>query len=610
MTYQNPQSKGLSSLYSALLIRCSGRHGKGNATAPRQTTGGVLALVVLFAAVLAGCDLYYDVDSVELVNDDNAGELDVDVGDPEDAAGDTEDVPDTGPDEDPDVCVETDDDVLCDAANFECGEHALSDDCGTRSVDCGDCSANQECSENYLCVCEPESEEELCDAHSPDACGQLTIEDRCGNDQPVDCGGCEEDFGCNTEVGVCQACEVDCDGKCGMVPDGCGEFVDCDADPDGAPCTGGESCVEFECEEGTCPDLKEECDAEECGDHSDGCGGIISCGDDCPDGWDCEIDACICQPETEEELCDIAESEEDVQCGTTTVEDHCGNERVIDCGGCAEDEGCDANQCVPESCVGADLDTDVEHCGECENQCTTAEICDQGSCEPFECVEDQGTNEGCDPFDEESCEGDDYCNTLRLIRSGGVPSHFQPACTDELGEPGRDESCEPQEDCQEGLFCVGWDPPDPRSRICSQICDRETQHGCDDDEFCVDPFFDAGEGEANIRGVGFCTPRCSPTDPGACPSGQRCTADPAFPESACTPNFRCLFNGGSGGKSEGDFCTRAELDSDGCPSGLSCAPVNGDDVCVERCDDDADCSDGDCVNADSPWQQLRYCSLD
>lgn len=580
---------------------------------------GVLFLASFVWLSATGCDLHFDLDSVPEPGQSDVGDMDIgnDVA-PDTDDGETSDVAepeDVEQEEDTDGCEAESDQELCDEAGLECGTAMLEDRCGVEQIrDCGGCDDGEECQDNS-CSCQAQSNDEFCDDHHDDACGTLTGEDNCGAERTVVCGSCDEGS-CNAD-NFCEECGVDCDGLCGLVPDGCGGFVDCSAEADGVICDDGtEACIDFECQEDSC-DARTECESDECGEQPDGCGDTFTCSSDCDEGYDCEQNMCVCQPETDQELCDIAASSDDVECGSVTSDDRCGNQRSLNCGECSDGLACEENQCVFDSgiCDGLDFDTNFEHCGECTQSCTTAQVCQAGSCETFECLEDQGENQGsCDPVNETGCDFDSEHCTMTLVFSGGTPSHFETTCDDkdDAGSLSEGESCSSGSDCAEGLFCIGWDSPDPRGQLCSRMCDRNTQEGCADDEFCAHPFIDDDSGGPGIEGIGFCSERCSPADPSACDSGQRCTAHPGFPEGMCTPNFQCLNNGGSGGKSEGSECDRAELTQDGCPSGLTCAPVGeeGQDLCVEPCQSDSDCADAACINAPDPWSPIRYCELE
>lgn len=553
---------------------------------------GAVAALMMFA----GCNIHYDVDA---------------VGSPDDLDAGTEDVDD---DTDDDVCQPESDDELCDEAGYDCGSAELTDRCEEqRTVDCGDCATDETCESNS-CVCEPEPEQQLCDQIGDELddtpCGTHDIEDRCGEQQTVDCGGCDDDFICHPHDNVCQECGVDCDGLCGMVPDGCGNLVDCSEHEDGVDCDPSESCTDFECSGADCSP-ETECADDECGTLPDGCGGVLDCGDNCPDDYyDCQINECICQPESDDELCDDAAESDDIECGSVQIKDRCGESRSVHCGDCPSGEGCTAdNICMPDECVDVDFDTSFQHCGGCGAGCDVGDICDDGTCEYFTCEVDQGSAPGsCNPFDDDDCGSDEYC-TLQLALDGdGEPTHFLSTCrdNDDAGGGQAGDSCFGSGDCDKDFVCI--------EQECLRLCERETHQGCPSDQYCTNPFFEDtedDEDDIDLDEYGFCTERCSP-DADDCGSGARCTADPAFPDHTCTPNFRCLPNGGSSGKSVGDSCNRSSLYDDGCPSGTTCAPVgdSGDDICVTPCMNDDDCNGDACINADAPWAELRYCSTE
>ncbi|MFW5966198.1 MAG: MXAN_6577-like cysteine-rich protein [Persicimonas sp.] len=106
------------------------------------------------------------------------------------------------------------------------------------------------------------------------------------------------------------------------------------------------------------------------------CGGessVTSPGEDADAGWDV---GSTC--ESDEDVCDDAcvDLQEDLQhCG------ECGNE-------CADGEVCDQGSCQVycggelTECDGVcrDINVDRKHCGECGNECADGEVCDEGEC--------------------------------------------------------------------------------------------------------------------------------------------------------------------------------------------------------------------------------------
>ena len=137
--------------------------------------------------------------------------------------------------------------------------------CGPDGCDgvCGECAANESCSDDGQCFCDP-----ICDGKECGANG-------CGGE----CGTCEGDAVCNADF-KCE-CTPQCEGKsCG--DDGCGAIC--------GTCADNEVCSEA----GACECIPE-CGAAVCGD--DGCGG--SCGT-CPFTEVCGDDgACTAQPVSE-----------------------------------------------------------------------------------------------------------------------------------------------------------------------------------------------------------------------------------------------------------------------------------------------------------------------
>ena len=575
----------------------------------RHRSLSILLALSLGIALLAGCNLYFDVDTVDQPWPIQEGDTDVDTNanqpDPDvgpDVGGedaDTGDCPPLSPSE-----IQ----AACDEANLQCGDFSVVDECGESvDVSCGECPDTDQCISG-ICQCIDESNTEFCAAQGDNfdvACGLISASGQCGEERTVDCGGCGDDAACIDHR--CQACEVDCQDKCGMVPDGCGDFVDCSEDPDGVSCEAQDSCIDFACVNDDCTPI-EDCDGIDasCGTVVDGCGGTIDC-PTCSEGEECApSNQCVCVSESDQELCDALE----LGCGEASTTDRCGFERNIDCGGCDGGEACNPvdSQCVDPDCVGRDLSSDFFNCGACGNTCASDETCDDGTCEAFACPEDQGAASGCAPVGPDPCSAEDQACQF-TISTSTQPITVLFACqpTDNLGDVGVDEVCSSAARCQQGLHCIGWRSS---GSVCSTPCRRRDHVGCDDDgTYCTDSF--ATDPERQMQEYGFCRPRCSPQDPESCPSNDRCTADPAFPDGTCQPHFRCMENGGSAGKSSGDSCDRANLNQDGCPFGLTCFPAGDDnaDICVRPCQADSDCSSSEsCQNGDAPWSEMRYCS--
>lgn len=263
-----------------------------------------------------------------------------------------------------------------------------------------------------------------------------------------------------------------------------------------------------------------------------------------------------------------------------------------------------------------DLQTDPYFCGSCTNRCAPTETCDGGQCVPTTCPFDPGAIPGsCDPVRGTGCSSQTQICIVTFVPSTG---RFATVCENpanlnmdtQVGSP-----CTSVTDCVEGASCVIWEPPDPRSRVCSKICQLETGLGCSEDEFCVNPHTRETNAQGDpvdvLTALGYCTRRCSPTNLNTCPPGQACAPDEGFAEYACHANFRCLENGAFAGKSPLASCDRTELHRNGCPSGLICMPEgtqNTGDRCVRPCVSDTECAPGACSRAPAPWDFLKVCT--
>jgi len=202
----------------------------------------------------------------------------------------------------------------------------------------------------------------------------------------------------------------------------------------------------------------------------------------------------------------------------------------------------------------------------------------------------------CNPLEEGKCPENGLCNLAFVM---GLQLSCLPRNTE--GTLGRDAPCAGAGDCVEHLTCFNWrapTDPDPRGRICSQFCILATNEGCTVDEFCT-----GTASVPDVEGVGWCTPRCDPYDPDACPVGETCSIDFNFPGATCLPEFRCVEL--TDARVEGDECGPGMRVAE-CARGLTCYDVGASDYrCVRPCDSDADCA-GTCGQPDGPWR-LRRC---
>lgn len=139
----------------------------------------------------------------------------------------------------------------------------------------------------------------------PGDVGTCTDKTKNGKETDVDCGGgdcpkcgamdtCTADGDCDT--GVCNATNTCCAPKkvadctatqCGMIADGCGGTVTCPNNCAGGVCSGGTCCMAR---------TASSCTATECGSVPNGCGGTISCPNNCAaSGKVCQSNACVMQ---------------------------------------------------------------------------------------------------------------------------------------------------------------------------------------------------------------------------------------------------------------------------------------------------------------------------
>ncbi len=123
-------------------------------------------------------------------------------------------------------------------------------------------------------------------------------------------------------------------GQCGLVPNGCGQTMDC-----GNNCPMGESCggggVAHQC---GCP-TEVTCNGKNCGTMPNGCGGVIDCGGMCPAPNTCggsgTANVCgigLCTPKT---------CRPNRDCGL--ISDGCS--AVLNCGACAGGKSCINSVC-------------------------------------------------------------------------------------------------------------------------------------------------------------------------------------------------------------------------------------------------------------------------
>lgn len=339
-------------------------------------------------------------------------------------------------------------------------------------------------------------------------------------------------------------CEpVDCTGRCGEVPDGCGSVVDC-------PCV---------CTQTTC-----ELEGAECGLIPDGCGGQLDCGG-CPTGQACELSSStcepVCTPMTQVEACDAS-------CGF--VSDGCGS--VVECPGCADGLNCVAGACVPETCMPQACSVDLE-CGLVSDGCDSVVAC--GDCiEPEVCGGAGQANicaiPACVPLTCESASAEcgwvgDGCGSA--VDCGGCPAG--QVCG--LIEPNHCDGCQPLDCASAGAQCgeIGdgcGGVVDCGACDSGQVCGAEEPNRCGEGVGC-DPLSCADVGAACGQVGDGCG---AVVDCGECAGDEICGLAEPFQCDVppdCEPTT-CDAAGASCG-SISDQCS-GRLDCGVCPSGFFC----------------------------------------
>jgi hypothetical protein len=223
------------------------------------------------------------------------------------------------------VCEPETDEQLCGQAGRQCGQTSITDRCGVaRQLSCGTC-AQGTCGANGTCsVCQPESDIAFC-ARNGAACGGKSGMDNCGNARSVaSCGACGADEQCNNvNACVCPAPSCPAGAVCGAVTNACGRSVTCG--PNNGSCTNDTICTannQCICPAPSCPA------GAQCGTVTNACGGQASCGSNngnCGAGQSCANNVCMCVPETNAAFC----TRYGAVCGSKSGPDNCGTMRTV-----------------------------------------------------------------------------------------------------------------------------------------------------------------------------------------------------------------------------------------------------------------------------------------
>ena len=265
-----------------------------------------------------------------------------------------------------------------------------------RSIDCGSCTNPTVCTTTGSCVCQPESDSQLC-AGSSLTCGVQTLTDACGTARTVNCGSCPT----NTTCGG------------GGAPGTCG----CTAESDAAFCAR---------------------NTRSCGPLTalDSCGRsrtVTSCGT-CSGTNTCTAGTCSCPGETNLQFC----TRLGATCGTQTALDTCGQSRSVSCGTCTSPRTCGGGA-QPNTC-GCTAEPNPTFCARigkncgsatAADNCGTARTVDCGPCSGVQTCGGGGTANvcGCTPETDTA-----FC--ARLAQSCGPVT-----ATDNCGAPRTVQSC-------------------------------------------------------------------------------------------------------------------------------------------------------------------------
>lgn len=259
----------------------------------------------------------------------------------------------------------------------------------------------------------------------------------------------------------------------------------------------------------------------------------------CPEGYRCEDSACICEPETDQELC---QKQQELSCDTTLeVRDRCGQLRDLRCNRCDE---------LSQLCIDGTCQQRCDNEGE-ERGCAPGFTCkgqgDQSYCAPDLCTckdpSDRCTVErdGCFlggqscPIKKLTCERtDQQCNPVTPCPADYTCQGSTCVCTG----PSCAVSCNAQADCPSGTTCDADGTCKPQPLV---PCIRDTQCDVMAGERCDSIRFENGF---------FCAV------PGSKQPGQSCNYSIECAYPAC----------------ESGICLAPCAKQGDCPADLTCSP--------------------------------------
>ncbi len=244
-----------------------------------------------------------------------------------------------------------------------CG--VIADGCG-HAVDCGVCQGASKCN-NHQCECTPKT----CSDYNDAKCG--TYPDGCTATGTIDCGTCSANQVCNQGQCASSCTKTTCadqGAQCGQISDGCGGLLVCGGCTAPQTCGGGGTPNVCGCSPTTCA-----AQGKDCGNLQDGCGNMLVCGACAPPqtcGGGGTAGVCGCTPTT----CQAKGK----NCGS--IPDGC-NGPQLNCGSCLSGQGCVDNvckKCFVPTCA-------ANYCGTFDNGCGGVATC---SCSAGGSVCDQG----------------------------------------------------------------------------------------------------------------------------------------------------------------------------------------------------------------------------
>lgn len=471
-----------------------------------------------------------------------------------------------------------------------CGK--VVDSCTGTVFQCGGCDGTQVCDlDTHTCI-EPKVD---CDDFGAE-CGQ--IKNSCG--RRLNCGECSTGNECDPDTKQCGTCAaVTCEDlgfQCGMAWLGCGnpqvdtDLTDCGACPDDQVCNGAFHICEPTCTPpATTDEINTYCAAKktergvECGYITDGCGGLVFCGE-CGPGEKCGQRGVAnrCEPDETPVECQALGKE----CGTLTSK--C-DAQVISCGDCPEGEVCNENglcgpPCQPKIC--AELLADGAECGNFADdgcgaavtcKCDGAKVCGaDGKCTDLSDCSDYTTRMVGQPCSNGAApafpQGDGSnltctCNGAGLFCVNGttiVSGATSGSCCQDTGAKcsganGLGGVCKPVNSCtgQEGNSCCSGNTHcDTGTNTCVNSCSTHDATGAFGKPCSTTgrSYFDGATCGCNVGLV--CVGETGST-PGTCRNncgtfgangnqGNPCSngPSPSFPSMTTDPDFTCPCNGG------------------------------------------------------------------